>query len=224
MPYYEGQQTIRHWRTSPAPINAGQGTSNGTFIVAPLDAGGDPFSANLVANTFAIAVSYNWTATSVSQVFSSTIRLGLYTRSGSTLGLVNSASKTYGASAANNGNSGSFHNARYITFGTGDWSKAPVFNEGERYWIAAQLLSNVTTTNMSWMNAASFATAFSGGMYSAGAPNATNHPWGPFRGVFNATTTAVPTSIQASQVTGTGASGSVAPWVQINDDFKNWLG
>ena len=224
MPYYEAQPTIKHWRSSPAPISAGQGTSNGSFIVAPLDVGGDPFSANIVANTLAFAMSYNWTATSVSQTFASTVRMGLYTRSGSTLNLVNSASKVFGATAANTGNSGSFQGIRYVSFGTGDWSKAPILNEGERYYVAIQMLSHVTTTSMSWMNAASFATAFSGGMYTAGAPNATNHPWGPFRGVFNATTTAVPATIQASQVTGTGASGSVSPWIRIDDDFKNWIG
>ena len=224
MPYYEGQQVIRHWRSSPAPINAGQGTSQGSFHVAPLDVDGEPFAGNLVANTFAIAMSYNWTATSVSQVFSSTMRIGLYTRDGSTLNLVNSASKTWGATAASTGNSGSFQGVRFVSFGTGDWSKAPVFNEGERYVIAVQVLTNVTTTSMSFMNAVTMGTAFSGGMYTAGAPNATNHPFGPMRGVFNATTTAVPSTMQASQISGSGASGSFFPWVRIDNDFKNWIG
>lgn len=224
MPYYEGQQTIKHWRSSPAPINAGPGTSNGSFMVAPLDIDGEPFPGNLVANTFAVALSYNWTATSVSQTFASTMRLGLYTRSGSTLDLVNSASKVWGATAASTGNSGSFQGVRFVSFGTGDWSKAPVFNEGERYVVAFQVLSHITTTNQSWLNAASVGTAFSGGMYTAGAPNATNHPFAPFRGVFNATTTAVPATIQATQVTGTGANLGFTPWIRIDDDFKNWIG
>lgn len=222
MPYFEGQQTIKHWRSSPAPINAGNGTSNGTFMVAPIDIDGEPFPGNLVANTFAIAMSYNWTATSVSQVFSSTFRLGLYTRSGGTLSLVNSASKTFGATAANTGNSGSFQGVRFLTLGTGDWSKAPVFNEGDRYWVAMQVLSAVTTTNMSWMNAVSVGTAFSGTMYGAGAPNATHHPFAPFRGVFNATTNAVPATIQASQVTGTGTNLSFTPWLRLDVDFRGF--
>lgn len=220
MPYFEGKATLKHWRSSIAPINAGRGTSNGTFHVAPLDADGEPFPGNIIANTFAFLMSYNWTATSVSQVFSSTYRIGIYTRDGSTLNIVNSASGTFGATAAATGNSASFQGVRAITIHSSQWSKAPVFEEGARYFVAIQLLSHVTTTAMSFLNAATVGTAFSGTMYGAGAPNSTHQPFGPFRGVFNATTTAVPTTIQASQITGSGANMSFYPWIRIDDDFR----
>lgn len=222
MPMYDGAPRSRHWRTSAAPINAGQGTSNATFVVAPLDADGDAIAGNLEANTWAIAVSYNWSNTSVSQAFSSTYRIGLYTRSGSTLNLINSASGTFGATAAATGNSGSFHGVRYITIHSSQWSSKPYLLENQRYFLAAQLRSHVTTTAMSWMNAATAATAFSRTMYGVGAPNASHMPHAPFRGIFNATTSAVPATIQASQMTGTGANGSVFLWHRIDADLNDY--
>ena len=56
MPYFEGSPVAKHWRSSPAPIAAGVGTSQGTFYVAPLDADGDAPHGVLEANTWAIAV------------------------------------------------------------------------------------------------------------------------------------------------------------------------
>lgn len=218
MPYFDGAARVRHFRSSPAPIAAGPGTVQASFVVAPLDADGDPVFGALEVNTLAIAVSYNWTATVVSQVFSSSYRMGLYTRTGSTLSLVNSASGTFGATAANVGNSASFQGVRYITLASSQWSSKPYLLQGQNYFVAFQLLSHVTTTNMSLMQAATVATAYSRTMYGAGAPNATHSPHSPFRGYFNATTTAVPATIQASQMNGTGASASAYPWIRIDAD------
>ncbi len=220
MPYFEGKTTLKHWRSSPAPINAGRGTSHGTFMVSPIDADGEPFPGNIIVNTLAFLMSDNWTATSVSQTFASTFRVGLYTRSGSTLNLVNSASGAFGATAAATGNSASFQGVRAITIHSSQWSKAPVFEEGARYFVAIQLLSHVTTTAMSFMNAATVGTAFSGTMYGAGAPNGSHQPFGPFRGDFNATTSAVPATIKASQISGSGANMSFYPWIRVDDDFR----
>jgi hypothetical protein len=80
MPLYEGTPTAKHWRSSPAPIAAGQATAHASFMVAPLDADGDAPHGNLEMNTVAFALSYNWTATSVSQTFASSFRIGLFTR------------------------------------------------------------------------------------------------------------------------------------------------
>jgi hypothetical protein len=188
-------------------------------MVFPLDADGDAPHGVLAMNTLAVAMSYNWTATSVSQVFSSTYRIGLFTRSGQTLGLINSASGTFGATAAATGNSASFQGVRFITINSSQWSATPYLLEDQRYYLAVQVVSHITTTSMSWMMGATVATAFSRTMYGAGAPNASHQPHSPFRGVFNATTTAVPSTIQASQITGTGANAQINPWVRIDADF-----
>lgn len=220
MPLFEGAPRSVHWRSSPGPINAGPGTSQGSFFVFPFDLAGDAFFGNLEANTVALAVSHNWTATVASQVFSSTMRIGLYTRSGSTLNLINSASVSWGATAANTGNSASFQGVRYITIHSSQWSSKPYLLHGQRYFGAFQFLTNVTSTAMSLMNAVSVQTSFSRTMYGAGAPNASHQPWGPFRGIFNATTTAVPATIQASQLTGSGAGGSVFPFFRVDADYN----
>lgn len=225
MPYFEGVQTISHWRSSPGPLNAGRGTSQGTFMVAPIDIDGEPFPGLLLANSFALAISGSLTATSVSQALTSTFRMGLYTRNGSTLNLVNSASIGISNSAANNNNTSNWNGVRYIVLASSDWSTPPYFQPGDRYFIAVQLVSHVTTAAMSWMNAVSLQTLFSGGLghgQGGGAPNASAHPYNPFRGLFNATTNAVPGTIQASQVSGSGANISFMPWVRIDADFRNY--
>jgi hypothetical protein len=221
MPYFEGIQQILHWRSSPSPINAGIGTSHGTFFVAPLDVGGDPFSGLILANSFALAVSGNLTATSVSQQLSSSCNVGIYTRSGSTLNLVNSASAQIQNTNASTANTSRWNGVRLVQIVASQWSKTPYFQQGPRYYIAVQFLSHITTGAMSLMNAVSAGTAYSG--IAGGGVTATgNEPFSPFRGVFNATTNAVPTTIQASQISGTGANGSVFPFVRIDQDFANY--
>lgn len=221
MPYWEGVPRIQHWRSSPAPIAAGNGTIHNSFFVAPLDIDGEPFPANLQANSFAVAISGSLTATSVSQQLSSSWKLGLYTRSGSTLNLVNSASGTFGNTNASTVNTSRWNGVRFIQLVSSQWSAVPIFLQGARYYVAMQLLSAVTTGAMSFMNAATAQTAYSG-IIGAAAPNATNAPFSPFRGLFNATTANVPTTIQASQVTGTGTAMSFFPYIRLDEDFSNY--
>ena len=220
-PTFEGALSLPHWRSSPGPVNAGAGSTNGNFMVAPLDVDGEPFPGVLKANSLALAVSWNLTATSVSQQLSSSMRIGIYTRNGSTLNLVNSALATFGNTNASNANTSRWNGVRMIQVVSSAWSKAPYFLPGQRYYMAIQFLSHITTGGMSLMNAQSFQTVYSG-IQGATAPNATNMPFSPFRGVFTATTTAVPTTIQASQITGTGASMSNMPYFRIDADFSNY--
>lgn len=225
MPYFEGIPFIKHWRSSPAPINAGAGTSNGTLMIAPIDVDGEPWPGSLLANSFAIGVSGNLTATSVSQALTSTFRIGLYTRNQSTLNLINSASLGISNSAAATANTSNWNGVRFIVVVSSLWSATPILIPGERYYIAMNLVSAVTTAAMSWLNAATFATAFSGGLghgQGGGAPNATAQPFSPFRGVYTASTTGMPATIQASQVNGSGANMSFMPWFRIDNDFRNY--
>lgn len=220
MPYFPGKNHAKHWRSAPAPFSAGTVLASQQIVVFPVDAGGEPFPADIIASTLAIAVSYNWTATSVSQAFTSTAKIGIYTRNVSTLNLINSASMTYGVGAANTGNSSLFQGMRYITFASSQWSSTPEFKEGQKYFGAFQISTNATnwTASMSIMNAVSFATAFSRTMGGAGAPVASLGPHAPFRGRMTSSS-ALPATIQLSQMTQTGASGSVMPWIRIDEEM-----
>ena len=109
---------------------------------------------------------------------------------------------------------------RYITIHSSQWSSKPYLLENLRYHVAFQFLTHVTTMAMSLMQAATIATAYSRTMYGAGAPNASHMPHAPFRGVFNATTSAVPATIQATQISGSGANASVMPWLRVDADFN----
>jgi hypothetical protein len=220
IPYFQGPQRITHWRSSPSWLKAGQGTTNGSFVVFPMDPFGDPFPGLMVASSMAFGVSFTLTATSVSQQLSSSMRIGLYTRSVSTLNLLNSALLTFGNSNASTANTSNWNGMRFLQLTTGHWSAAPLFVPGERYFLAVQFLSTVTTAGMSIVDAVSMTTAYSGRFGATN--NATYHPTAPFRGVFNATTNAVPTTIQASQVSGTGANGSFYPWLRLDENLANY--
>lgn len=220
MPYYEGPQRIQHWRSSPSWIGVGQGTSNGTFMVFPLDLDGEPWPGLIQANSLAMGVSITLTATSVSQQLSSSMRLGLYTRSAATLNLVNSALLTFGNSNASTANTSNWNGMRFLQLTTGHWSATPLFLPGQRYFMAVQFLSHITTAGMSIAYAVSATTAYSGRFGNT--VNASYMPTAPFRGLFTATTTAVPATIQASQILGTGANGSYYPWFRMDEDFANY--
>lgn len=215
MPYFEGAPTGVHWRSSPAPIGAGPTTAHGSLMIAPMDVGGDPFPGVVFASSFVVAMSGNLTATSVSQQLSSSVRIGIYTRDGVSLKLLNSASTQLQNTAANNGNTSRWNGARLLLVSSGDWSSAPIFVPNQRYYIAMALYSHITTGAMSWMNAASIQTVWSG-LYNGGASNATHQPWSPFRGRYTASTTAMPATIQQSEISGSGTLGSFSPWVRMD--------
>lgn len=187
-------------------------------MVAPFDWQGDLFPGLINALSFGIAVSGNLTATSVSQQLSSSIFVGVYTRSASTLSLVNSASASFGNTNASTANTSRWNSVRMIQLTSGAWSKAPIFTPQQNLWLAVFLRSHVTTGAMSWMLAESIQTVYSGIIGNA-ALGASGQPFTPMAGRLSVSTSAIPASIVASDLVGTGALISFRPYFRMDNDL-----
>lgn len=224
MPYFPGKNTpqLVNWqRGVGAPGSQGIATVNGSFSVFPIQPHGNAFPGDITASTMAFALSYNFTNTSgnPTAVWSSSYRVGVYTINGSTLSLLNSASGTWGNTAATSNASTLFQGARLLTVHSSQWSSAPVFTQGGRYYMAIQFLSAATTTNLSVMQAGVHMTTMSGIVASPASTGTQMRPFGAFQGLFNATTNAVPGSIAESQLTGMSSNAFPSPWLRLDGGF-----
>jgi hypothetical protein len=185
-----------------------------SLFVAPLHGYGIAFPFDLTASTcFFPDVSISGTTATMSIAFTSRWNLGIYTLSGSSLSLLNSASVTFGfAAAATNNSTGYAGGFRYGTFGTANWSSSPVFRYGSRYWMAWQW-SSAGALNQTGSMAGDF--IFSAGQRSGllGASNltATSNGAAPFFGIYTAQTAAMPGSIGSNQLQKTGSQAGFVP-------------
>lgn len=226
MPYFPGEthEALKSWqRGVGAPGSQGIATVQASFSVFPVNPHGQYWEGNITANTMAMMVSYNFTNTSgnPTAVWSSSYRMGLYTLNGSTLSLLNSASGTWGNTAATSNASTNFNGGRLLTVHSSQWSTTPALTEGAHYWMAVQFLSAATTTSLSVMQAAVHVSTISGyiGSASSAASGTQLHPFDPFHGLFNATTNAVPGSIAESQITGVSSNAFPSPWLRFDAGY-----
>lgn len=221
MPYYGGAAVNGDWRRLALPAQSGVAVAASSFSVFPLVEDGGNFDHNMIANTMVFALSYNFTNTSgnPTAVWTSTGRIGIYTRTGSSLSLLNSASFTWGNTAATSNASTRFNGIRLLTIASSGWSSAPYFLENQEYHVALQFVPTASTTALSVMQAMASAVSTVGSYGVLGAATSTGtalHPFSPFLGLFNATTNAVPGSIAYTQLTGISSNAvNISPWLRI---------
>lgn len=221
MPYFPGSPVNGDWRRLAIPAQSGVATQQASFSVFPLMEDGSPVDVNMVASTMAFALSYNFTNTSgnPTAVWSSSYRIGVFTRTGSTLSLLNSASGTWGNTAATSNASTRFNGIRLLTIDATQWSSTPYFLAGREYHIGIQFLSAASTTALSMMQAMASAVSTVGSYGFLGSATSTGtgfHPFSPFLGLFSATTNAVPGSMAISHVVGISSNAvGMSPWMRI---------
>lgn len=227
MPYFAGADSIKHWHTTTGPVTAGLGIANNSFYVSPLDNENEPFQGNILANTFGIAVSVNH-ASGSTQSYTSTARVGIYTRNGATLSLINSASYTFGRTAGATSSSAtwtsSFNGARILAISSSQWSSAPYFLQGRHYWIGIGFGTNGFNGPLSLMSAgtAISTAAMSGGLGVGGASVSSQNQWAVFRGALSVTTTSPPTSIIDTAFVASAGTGIFSPWIRLDNDYRNY--
>jgi hypothetical protein len=226
MPYFAGDQPTvlaNYQRGLGAPGSQGIAWQQASFSVFPVRPAGDYWEGSLSCSTMAFLLSYNFTITSggLTSTWASSWRAGIYTLNGSTLSLLNSASGTYGASNATSNQSTNWHGARLLTIASSQWSIAPVFNPGQKYYMAFNIASAGTTTALSIMQAGVHISTISGRLGQASSANSGTQmrPFGAFNGLYNATTNALPASIVESQLTGFASNAFPSPWMRIDAGF-----
>jgi hypothetical protein len=180
-----------------------------------------PFPCTITASSFAFIISQTATAGVVSLPFTSSLQLGIYTVTSDSLSLLNSAIFTWGFSDSNAAHSNSMLNLRHLIFQSTDWSSAPVFVAGSQYYVGSlQQSSNTscgTVSVMGLFNGPS--AAIYSGTVGVAAPTGTSlttlgiHPW---LGVYGSTTTAIPVSVNKTQVNKSATNAVFIPFVCIN--------
>lgn len=202
--------TVSYWDNMYGGAGATATGANGSFaftgshrslMVFQLDPGG-AFPANITANTMNFNVSLSGSTATMSAAFTSHFYIGVYTRNGSSLSLLNSVSTSYGFGAAATNNSTGYQGQRFWTIHSSAWSSQPVFREGSRYfmayfWSSAGALNQ--TGNLLGFHM--YSTAQRQGTIGVNATaSGTSQGWAPFYGVYTATTNAMPTSIGSNQL------------------------
>lgn len=223
MPYFEGAETLKHWRSMAGPVQAGNTGQGQSLYVGPIDIQGEPFPGNILASTLGIGISVTHSTNSTA-AFTSTYVAGIYTRNASTLSLINSVSGTWGTAAANASNTGRFNGQRILAILSSQWSSAPWFLEGNRYWLGVMHRTNGFAGPLSYMGVITVSTvAQSGEIGAPTAGTAASHmQFAPMRGVYSVTTAAMPTSIAQSNMTGSGMFAAFTPFVRIDTDFRGY--
>lgn len=183
----------------------------------PLEPFAGKFDADMTMNTLAIDMSVSGSTATMSQAFTSSIRVGIYTIDSTaaslSMGLVNSVVATFGYAAAATNNSTGFVAQRYLTIHSSQWSAQPVFTQGGRYIVgmiadSAGAASNQTNSILGgYMNSTAARSGYMGQNIAA----ATWQGAGQFLGHYSATSQSLPTAVNYTQVNKQSASANFIP-------------
>lgn len=208
------------WHNAAGTLGS-TGTSNGTFWIFPLDPDDAVFPGNMTASTAYIAVS---ASSNISNAYSHTLRLGIYTINGVSLSLLNSVSNTVGF-AANANNSQAIIGARFITFHSSAWSAQPTFSQ-TKYYVGAIFHTSGTQMNLSFIGARYIQSSQMSGTFGNSITSGnTSMGMVPWVGVSNASrsnTAALPTNIQISELQKGGGLYGFLPFILFNTVSSNF--
>lgn len=188
-----------------------------TVWFAPLEPFNGKFDDVMTANTMAIDMSLSGSTATMSQVFTSSVSIGIYTLVSTagtlSMALVNSVSTSFGFAAAATNNSTGFVAQRYLTIHSSQWSSQPSFSDGGRYivgmvWNSAGAVSNQSN---SVLGGYMLSTAARSGYIGQSGTVATWQGAGQFIGHYSATSTALPTAVNYTQVNKQVASANFIP-------------
>lgn len=187
-----------------------------TVWFAPLEPFNGKFDDVMTANTVAIDMSVSGSTATMSQTFGSTVSIGIYTLISTagtlSMSLVNSASASFGYAAAATNNSTGFVAQRYLTIHSSQWSVQPAFDDGGRYilgmvWNSSGQTNQTNSILGGYMNSTAARSGYMGTNIAA----ATWQGAGQFLGHYSATSTALPTNVNYTQVNKQVASANFVP-------------
>lgn len=199
-----------------------------TFVLIPLDPKNDNiFPGNMTVSTLYMnQLGMGGTATGTFNSFTSTFRLGIYTRNGSSLSLLNSASSTFGNSDTTATTISALYNAgvaggRYLTFDASLFSASLTFSQTE-YYLGYLFHTSGFGAGFQWTDGFKF---LSSGIRSGTFGNSitsgnTSMGWYPFIGESTgslASTDPLPNSIQLSELNKNTIVAAYFPGIIFNN-------
>ena len=177
-----------------------------------------PFS--IVASTFYLELFQSGSTTLMSQVFTSTVSVGIYTVSSDSLSLLNSASVSFGFGTAATNNSTGFAGSRFLSIPSTNWSTTPSFNQGIDYYMAIVIgTAGVVNNTLDYLGQALYTTTSiqRSGSVGVSPANATSQGMLPFLGAYSTTSGALPTAIANSEIRKTAQQDYIMPHVVLNE-------
>lgn len=194
--------------------------SHRSLLVAPLAPNqGNVFPADITVSTLYLNASISGSTATASATFSSIFRIAVYTQTGASLSLLNSAAFTLQETSANTTNSNDCFGQRFVPFVSSAWSSSPVFRSGHQYWIATFWSSSgVLNQTGNLLGAAVYSTLQRSGTMGQARVSATSVGHAPFYGIYTATTAAFPSVIANSELNKVAASAAFVPHVMMIAD------
>lgn len=223
--------TLNYWDNMPwgATNSGGAGGfaftgSHRSLFVIPLNGFYHPFPGDITANTMLLNLSQSGSTATMSQVFTSNFYIGVYTLNTlvSSLSLLDSVNASFARNPAATNNSTGFVGQRFLPILSSQWSSQPVFKNGSQYWLGYFWSSaGVLNQSNSILGFYRFSTAQRSGSINPAASNtATSMGWGPFYGIYTATTNALPTAINTNQLNKVNAAAGFNPHIIFNNSAQ----
>lgn len=186
-------------------------TAQKTWFFFPLTPPNDYFPGQMTPASIRMDISgSNTVSTTSTAAFSLSVSLAIYTRNGSSLSIVNSATTSIG-SAANASISSWYHGFRWLTWHSSQFSSQPVFTQTQ-YW-AALAFSSAGEAKLLSMLGGQFAavgsanrSGFLGVGSSTGSSTMLEHP---FLGMYTVTSGSPPGSVSKGQIAHANNTNSV---------------
>lgn len=185
----------------------------GTWQIQPLSA----MNGNMTINTMYMKFSHSGSTATMSAGISSSWSFGLWTRNGSTLSLLNSASTSLGLAAATD-NSNTFVANRWLSLHSSKWSAQPVLKNLSEYWWGWA----ISTAGGAWQTRSMYiintvlsaSVAHSGTIGVATVAAASSQGMQPFgAGIYGTSTSIPPTAISSNQINHSNAAAQAVPYI-----------
>ena len=149
------------------------------------------------------------------------VSIGIYSDNASNLTLINSASTSWALGAAT-GNTSNYHGPRWLSFVSSQWSSAPNFAQGGEYVFGIRFSTSNYAPPLSYFGQNYMLSNQRSGFIGTSIATATTLGQGNYwNGVIN--TTALPSSIAASQVNRNNASAIFIPHIILNNRYSGTM-
>jgi hypothetical protein len=198
------------------------GGNAGRIFVQPLRDLDDLWPFDITASSFMLDISQSGSTATMSQAFTTSIFVGIYTVTDATLSLLNSVSMSFGSGADNANLSTQVAGLRYAVFQSSAWSSSPVFRQGSQYFFAYMYLSSsISNQTEQWIGYFRQVSQQRSGTIGVSQPTGTGIGFSvggdPFVGSYSTTSGAIPASIANTQLAKAGNSPDMfVPHVVMN--------
>ncbi|MEO5628100.1 MAG: hypothetical protein ABIQ89_04420 [Candidatus Saccharimonadales bacterium] len=215
-----GAANLDYYQNMDRGTSASLATAHRTLMLQRLNQENDAFAGNLTANTFLLNMTANMTATSLSASHSVSVSLGIYIDQTTALSLVNSASTSWGFTAATN-NTMNYHGPRWLSFVSSQWSSAPNFDAGNDYVMGVIFNSSNYAPPLSYIGQNYMHSLQRSGTIGTTIATATSMGHGNFwNAMHSVTQSSLPTTIASNVVNRNNATAIFMPHVVLNNRYS----